>query len=34
MKSALDGLDATPIAAEWRANNRIILENNIAFMDS
>jgi hypothetical protein len=33
MKSALDGLDATPMPAEWRDNNRIILENNIAFMD-
>jgi hypothetical protein len=33
MKSALDGLDATPIPADWRANNRAILENNIAFMD-
>src|SRR5580704_15442897 len=33
MKSALDGLDATPMPAEWRGNNRIILENNIAFMD-
>src|ERR1700692_1552847 len=33
MKSALDGLAATPIPAEWRDNNRIILENNIAFMD-
>jgi hypothetical protein len=32
-KSALDGLDATPMPPEWRANNRIILENNIAFMD-
>src|ERR1700731_3932350 len=33
MKSALDGLDATPMQAEWRDNSRIILENNIAFMD-
>jgi len=33
MKSALDGLDATPMLPEWRANNRIILEDNIAFMD-
>jgi hypothetical protein len=33
MKSALDGLDATPMPPEWRDNNRIILENNIAFMD-
>jgi hypothetical protein len=33
MKSALDGLDATPMPPEWRDNNRDILENNIAFMD-
>ena len=33
MKSALDGLDATPMPAEWRDNNRTILRNNIAFMD-
>lgn len=34
MKSALDGLDAAPMPAEWRDNNRAILENNIAFMDA
>ena len=33
MKSALDGLDATPMPAKWRDNNRAILQNNIAFMD-
>jgi hypothetical protein len=33
MKSALDGLDATPMPPEWRDNNRTILTNNIAFMD-
>src|SRR5262249_4420876 len=33
MKAALDGLDATPMQADWRDNSRIILENNIAFMD-
>jgi hypothetical protein len=33
MASALEGLDATPMTAEWRDNNRAILENNIAFMD-
>jgi hypothetical protein len=33
VKSALDGLDATPMPPEWRDNNRTILENNIAFMD-
>jgi hypothetical protein len=33
MKSALDGLDLTPMPREWRDNERIILENNTAFMD-
>jgi hypothetical protein len=33
MQSALDGLDATPMQADWRGNNRAILTNNIAFMD-
>jgi len=33
MKSALDGLDLTSIQPDWRDNNRIILQNNIAFMD-
>src|SRR5215471_3237456 len=33
MKAALDGLDATAMPADWRNNSRIILENNIAFMD-
>jgi hypothetical protein len=33
MKSALDGLDLTPMPVEWRENNRLILENNLAFMD-
>ena len=33
MQSALDGLDLTPMPAEWRDNNRTILKNNIAFMD-
>jgi hypothetical protein len=33
MQSALDGLDATPMPADWRDNNRTILKNNIAFMD-
>ena len=33
MKSALDGLDLTPMPAEWRATNRTILQNNLAFMD-
>src|SRR6266480_7206469 len=33
MKSALDGLGETPMPPEWRDNDRIILQNNIAFMD-
>ena len=33
MQSALDGLDATDMPADWRDNNRVILQNNIAFMD-
>jgi len=33
MQSALDGLDATPMPAEWRENNRTVLKNNLAFMD-
>ncbi|MGZ5841063.1 MAG: hypothetical protein ACXWJ8_03905 [Xanthobacteraceae bacterium] len=33
MQSALDGLDLTPMEADWRDNNRTILKNNIAFMD-
>jgi hypothetical protein len=34
MQSALDGLDATAMQADWRPNNRSILQNNIAFMDA
>jgi hypothetical protein len=34
MQSALDGLEATAMPAEWRDNNRAILANNIAFMDA
>jgi len=33
MQSALDTLDALPMPADWRDNNRSILRNNIAFMD-
>ena len=33
MQSALDGLDLTPMQADWRANNRTILQKNIAYMD-
>jgi hypothetical protein len=32
MQSALDGLDVTPMEPDWRDNNRIILQNNLAFM--
>jgi hypothetical protein len=34
MQSALDGLDKTDIPDDWRAGNRSILQNNIAFMDA
>ena len=34
MQSALDGLDAVDMQADWRPNNRSILQNNIAFMDA
>jgi hypothetical protein len=33
MQSALDGLDATPMQADWRGTARTILQNNIVFMD-
>src|SRR6266516_2370820 len=33
MQSALAGLDGISIPPEWRDNDRIILQNNIAFMD-
>jgi hypothetical protein len=33
MQAALDSLDATDMPPEWRANNRAILQTNIAFMD-
>lgn len=33
MLTALERLDQTPMEPAWRANNRIILENNIAFMN-
>jgi hypothetical protein len=33
MATALEGLDATALPAEWRENSRTILRNNIAFMD-
>jgi hypothetical protein len=34
MQSALDGIDATELPAEWRPTNQAILKNNIAFMDA
>jgi hypothetical protein len=33
MQSALDGLDAVPMREDWKPVSRVILENNIAFMD-
>jgi hypothetical protein len=33
MTSALDGLNEVPMPPEWRDNDRIILQNNIAFID-
>ncbi len=34
MRSALEGVEATDMPADWRANSRVILKNNIAFMDA
>src|SRR5207245_11648230 len=34
MQSALDTLDATEMPADWRANNRTVLQNNIPVMDA
>jgi len=34
MQTALDTLDATDMQADWRANSRTLLQNNIAFMDA
>ncbi len=33
MQSAMNGLSTTDMPAEWLENSRIILQNNIAFMD-
>jgi hypothetical protein len=33
MQSPLDGFDEIPMPPEWRDNDRIVLQNNIAFMD-
>jgi hypothetical protein len=34
MQTALDTLDATDMPADWRANSRALLQNNVAFMDA
>jgi hypothetical protein len=34
MQTALDTLDATDMPADWRANSRTLLQNNVAFMDA
>jgi hypothetical protein len=33
IQTALDGLDASGMQSDWRANNRSILQNDIAFID-
>jgi hypothetical protein len=33
LQTALDGIDAASMPADWRANSKIILANNIAFVD-
>jgi hypothetical protein len=33
MQSALNGLNAADVLGDWQENSRIILQNNIAFMD-
>ncbi len=33
MKSALEGIDSADMDADWRANSRTILQNNVAFME-
>jgi hypothetical protein len=33
MQSALDGLNAADLLGDWQENSRLILQNNIAFMD-
>src|SRR6202171_3180833 len=33
MQTALDTLDATDMQVDWRATSRMLLQNNIAFMD-
>ncbi len=34
MQTALDTLGATDMPADWRANSRTLLQNNVAFMDA
>jgi hypothetical protein len=34
MQTALETLDATDMPADWRANSRTLLQNNVAFMDA
>jgi hypothetical protein len=34
MQSALDGLDAVSMPADWRENNKTILKRNLAFIDA
>ncbi len=34
MGTALETLDATDMPADWRANSRTLLQNNVAFMDA
>src|SRR2546421_1274218 len=34
MQSALDGLDAVSMPADWRENNRTILKRNVDFIDA
>ena len=33
LKAALDSIDATSMPVDWRANNHLLLEQNIAFID-
>src|SRR5205823_9992683 len=34
MQTALETLDATDMPADWRANSRRLLQNNVAFIDA
>jgi hypothetical protein len=33
MQSALDGLNSADVLGDWQANSKLVLQNNIAFMD-